>query len=270
MKSKIKNDFFITNEYLLFTELCNECKDNKYIGICYGSPGVGKTLSTRHYTNWDTIEPVFPPAHLINPLPLDEISQCDSVFYTAPVTSSPARIEREISKLIFNMNWLVDDIKTNKVRKKGSWDKQNNATKLIIIDEADRLKPASLEQVRNIYDTRKVGMLLIGMPGIEKKFSRFAQLYSRIGFVHHFQTIDKDDIWGIVKRKAIEIGINTEVETQDLKEAFAEIIRITQGNFRHIQRLFTQISRLMKVNNVSELDKELVNTAKSSLIIGTL
>jgi DNA transposition AAA+ family ATPase len=38
---------------------------------------------------------------------------------------------------------------------------------LILLDEADRSRMASLEQVRAIFDAGEIGVILIGMPGRE-------------------------------------------------------------------------------------------------------
>jgi DNA transposition AAA+ family ATPase len=113
-------------------------------------------------------------------------------------------------------------------------------TTLILIDEADRLRMASLEPVRAIFDGGEIGVILIGMPGLEKKLARYPQFYSRIGFVHEFRPLAAKEVRELLDRRWAPPGVCLPQQPLDA-ETVAAIIRITGGNFRLLNRLLTQI-----------------------------
>lgn len=49
---------------------------------------------------------------------------------------------------------------------------------LLIVDEANRLKDAGLEVIRDLDDWGKFGLILLGMPGLDKRLMRAPQFYS--------------------------------------------------------------------------------------------
>src|ERR1041385_3903837 len=98
-------NFVETLEYRRFAEFCDACRRYRYIGLCYGRSGVGKTLSARQYTRWDEVEAcqAFPRV----PLPiLQALWESDAVFYTPRVVNSPHQIEREIEESRNNLRFI--------------------------------------------------------------------------------------------------------------------------------------------------------------------
>src|SRR3954471_14722380 len=90
--------FVETKEYRRFQEFCDACRRYRYIGLCHGPPGVGKTLSARHYADWDRVE----SADLKSSrggAASDNVPGKGSVFYTAKVVNSPGQIEGDIAQL---------------------------------------------------------------------------------------------------------------------------------------------------------------------------
>src|SRR5205807_2876322 len=141
-------------------------------------------------------------------------------------------------------------------------------TTLILVDEADRLRMAGLEQIRAIFDEGGIGRVLIGMPGLEKRLARYPQLYSRIGFVHEFHSLSTEEVRFILEHKWQQIGVRLQPDDFSDMEAVATVIRITGGNFRLIHRLCTQFERILQINEIRMVTKEVVEAAREQLVIG--
>jgi DNA transposition AAA+ family ATPase len=140
-------------------------------------------------------------------------------------------------------------------------------TTLILVDEADRLQMNSLEQMRSIFDEGETGIVLIGMPGIEKRIARFPQFYSRIGFVHEFRPLDATEMQELLEKHWTPVGV-TLPDIPLSPEVMARLIRMTGGNFRLLTRLLTQIERVLEVNELQLISIEVVEAARDSLVIG--
>lgn len=260
----------ITKEHRRFTEFATAVRTNRHIGVCYGPPGVGKTLSARAYagaTEWEqwqrtgqtNTEPI--PARVL---------EARTAFWTPTVTISPREIDRQLPRTCQRISWAVEYARDGNIDVFEHRDSRaSGLTELLIIDEADRLKPPALEQVRDYYDRHTMGVILIGMPGIEKRLARYPQLYSRIGFAHHYRTLSTEELTFVLANRWQELGLTIDPHDFTDAEAIAAVARITNGNFRLIQRLFTQITRIRDINQLHSITKEVVETARETLLIGT-
>ena len=145
---------------------------------------------------------------------------------------------------------------------------RNYEIDLIIIDEVDRLNYKTLEIIRDIYDQLDIGVVLIGMPGIEKRLSRYPQLYSRIGFSHQFEKLSNDELKYVLEYRWNELSLPLSYEDFEDYESINTVIKITNGNFRLVQRLFSQIIRIMEINELNKINVEVIETARDGLLIG--
>jgi DNA transposition AAA+ family ATPase len=292
-----------TLEHRRFAEFCDACRRYKYIGLCYGPPGVGKTLSARNYSRWDKVK----ESDRWDSGP-GQVPTLDTVFYTPSVVNAPGNVSSDIrrcrdtlrdlairplrlekeerlgvirrrdeeyhAKLLYEIDWLAESLPEchptyGEVAKEYSIKELQirDPTTLILIDEADRLRMASLEQVRAIFDAGEISVILIGMPGLEKRLARYPQFYSRIGFVHEFRPLGISEIRQLLEQRWTPPGVHLPAKPLD-QETVAAIIRTTGGNFRLLNRLLTQMERILEINALQEVTKAVVEAARESLVIG--
>ncbi len=259
--------FLETKSHSRFIEFAESCIEHSYIGVCHGRPGVGKTRSAQEFTQW--------PEHFdyniredLTPKINSEIKKVQGIFTTATVSNTPKIIDQQLGNKIYLFGHA-------RLRISGKYDNSfvlKNAEKavpLVVVDEADRLSLKSLEHLRDIYDKHGMGLILMGMPGIEKRLARYPQLYSRIGFVHEFKPLSEIEMQFLFAKRSKTFGLIFDQDKFEHAEAMAMIIRITRGNFRLIERLFVQMKRIMAINNTDDISGDVVEAARDCLVIGS-
>jgi hypothetical protein len=92
------SDFVVTTEHRRFAEFCDACRRYRYIGLCYGVPGVGKTLSARHYANCENIAANL-PAREAPATALTALLESHIVFYIPGVVNTPAQVAHDLEHL---------------------------------------------------------------------------------------------------------------------------------------------------------------------------
>ena len=259
----LPNEFIVTREYRRFVEFCDACRQARYIGLCYGVPGVGKTVSARQYARWDELEAVLgPPPHRHDGIPPPDSGPWQTILYTPGVVNTPRIIERDVGGL-----WrAVFGLARRAIVGHPDPERGPRPPDLIVVDEADCLETAGLEQLRDLYDRRHIGLVLIGMPGLQKRLARYAQLYSRVGFVHQFQPLSGREFQNVVEHELVQLKLDSAMDTAVLNS----IARVTGGNFRLIQRLFAQIDRVLTINSLATVTTEVVDAARESLVVSAL
>jgi hypothetical protein len=295
--------FVETLEYNRFVEFCEACRQFRYIGLCYGPPGIGKTLSAVRYSRADQIVPRDRwTSEVSDDLPVDTLLYTTSVINTPSGVRNDINMARErVMSIALNpirreASVVLEEIRVkDEKRRREIMDKPGcspcdrpavdptyfetykqyqvkeravrDPTTLILVDEADRLHMNSLEQIRSIFDEGTAGLVLIGMPGIEKRIARFPQFYSRIGFVHEFRPLGAEQVQALLESRWAPAGVKLPDE-QLLPDVVASLIRMTGGNFRLLTRLLTQIERVLSVNDLHLVSIGVVEAARDSLVIG--
>jgi DNA transposition AAA+ family ATPase len=264
-RASISPAFVVTKEYRRFEEFCTSCQRERYIGLCYGPPGVGKTVSARRYAKWDLLEGRDPLA-AGEPVPV-ELAECRSLVYTPPVTNTPRAVRSSLDDGLILLRGMVGRAR-GPTQSGGQLD-FSDCCELVIIDEADRLSTSSIEELRDFYDHRNIGLVLVGMPGLEKRLARYPQLYSRVGFAHAFRPLSQDETRFVLEQHWQCWGGAIRGDEFADQEAVAAVITITAGNFRLIDRLMSQVRRVKELNQLSTVTREVVEAARDCLVIGT-
>jgi DNA transposition AAA+ family ATPase len=261
--------FIVTREHRRFVEFAKAVRQHRYIGLCFGPAGVGETLSARRYAHWGDAEPMIERRGLeAGDAGVQEmLARSRTVFHTPAVLGTLRDLRDTMATGLVIVSGCIEEQLHREGVEVRRRDK-HRLVEMVIIDEAERLHTSALELVRDIFDRTGMGVILIGMPGMEKRLSRYPQLYSRVGFAHHYRPLQGDELTFVLTRHWRRLGLALDDADFTDVQALASIARITGGNFRLLHRLFVQIGRILKINGLSVITDEVVEAARSTLVIG--
>ena len=77
-----------------------------------------------------------------------------------------------------------------------------------------------------------------------------------------------DELTFVLTRHWRRLGLALDDADFTDTQAIAAIARITGGNFRLLHRLFVQIGRILKINDLSVITEDVVEAARNTLVIG--
>ncbi len=214
-------------------EIARLCHLDGEFGVVYGRAGLGKTWAAREYTRRN-------PGTIL-------------------VEADPGWTERVIVRKI---HWAIGlntgghiDQRMDEIIKE-----LTGTGNLIIVDEAENLPSSVINLVRRIHDHAKIGLLLVGLPGlihnIRGRRGEFAQLYSRAGAAYSATALNQNDTRAIIRTWLPELNDN-------IWEVFHEE---SSGNARVLSKLVLRSARIASVNN-SGITAEVVKKARALITV---
>lgn len=133
-------------------------------------------------------------------------------------------------------------------------DKLSGSGRLIIIDEAEQLKPRVLDLIRRVHDKAKVPIALVGLDQLRSNLQgdrmSFTYLWSRCGFVRKVDVLTEADERALIHSR---LGPVDDEIVDDLR---AE----SKRNARTLVKLLGWCSDLCRINN-TQMDSNVVRHA---------
>lgn len=185
-RGKRTEDFVETPTAELVLSALGYAKAHGDVAIIYGGPGLGKTSAIERFASayddvWVTT--VTPACATVAPMLGAVAAAVGLGDLTVTATISAHALERKIAERIRGVRGLL------------------------IVDEAQHLKEASIEELRSIHDAAGCGMAFVGNEAVFARFhgtgrdAAYAQIYSRVGMRLHLERPTTRDLRALLKSR---------------------------------------------------------------------
>ena len=121
--------------------------------------------------------------------------------------------------------------------------------RVVLIDEADRLKPALIGHLRDLHDLSGAPVVLIGEEALAATMYARQRDWSRVAAAVEFGPVEAEDV-ALFARRACNLDVPLPVAEQLQQRA--------QGDFRLVYRDMAALERLARANQVRQIEAELL------------
>lgn len=255
--------FAETVEYRRFVQVCEATRRYRYISVCLGASGVGKTKAARRYAQWDLFESLLSAHGVV--VPPSFASDCPiprTAFYTPRATATPKSIEQDLALLQWGLQMIADAAQTrSEEMQPRSAALRPGAVDLLVVDEVDRCSHISLEVLRDLFDQYPVGLVLLSRTDRARQLLKQHPVASRVGVLHEFCALGESDARLFITEQVQSLGLALE------KQALEAFIQKTGGNFRKMYLVLAHLDYMaarhgpftVTVNELDEAIARLLN-----------
>jgi len=228
----------------------------KGIIVLTGEIGTGKTTICRFFLN--QVGKNVKTAFILNPT-FSEVQLLESIVKDFGIN---AKNKTKLGMVLELNNFLLNESAAG-----------NNL--VLIVDEAQNLKPGLLEQIRLLsnLETEKdklLQVILVGQPELNQRLNLYdlRQLRQRIMVRYHISPLDRDEISAYINWRLEIAGVKNSPEGQKIKfsaEAVDIISRFSAGTPRLINMICDRALLAGFVNETSQIDFKIIKRCVEEL-----
>ncbi|BAB75328.1 TniB family NTP-binding protein [Anabaena sp. FACHB-709] len=126
---------------------------------------------------------------------------------------------------------------------------------MIIVDEADRLKPETFAEVRDIYDKLGIAVVLVGTDRLEAVIKRDEQVYNRFRACHRFGKLSGKDFQDTVQAwedKILKLPLPSNLISKDMLRILTSA---TEGYIGRLDEILREAAIRSLSRGLKKIDK---------------
>ncbi|MCP6763238.1 MAG: TniB family NTP-binding protein [Fischerella sp. CENA71] len=129
---------------------------------------------------------------------------------------------------------------------------------MIIVDEADRLKPETFAEVRDIYDKLGIAIVLVGTDRLEAVIKRDEQVYNRFRACHRFGKLSGKDFQDTVQTwedKVLKLPLPSNLISKDMLRILTSA---TEGYIGRLDEILREAAIRSLSRGLKKIDKSVL------------